>query len=611
MKKHTSHFFVTIMDGCIIKLLFIMILSFCCSSLSAQITYKLVQVTSVSAGGLYVFEQDGYVMSNSISSNALTTTNSFSTTGLTGNESYIWTLEIATGGFKMKNVSVSKYLANSSSTSLSLESKSKDASIWSFNIDGTAIIQNVSNDNRYLGYTAAASYVYKAYGTSSLSSSTYPHAIRIYQLQSEKSDANTKWYMDNSKSEELTYIDINKLNGAGPFYLDTKSSGAKTYESSDTEVATIDEIGNITLVKYGTTVITATVAEDETYNGSTASFVLTVADEYVDVLNYYNIGNSTNLFAEFSGLVGCSGALYKGYTSGMNKTVRLNTDFKNSILTTGTAGVVKRIEVKWNSSTTDERTITVYGKNTAYSNLDASGASLGTPLGTIVKGTSTEINLVNNGMDYAFIDLAVDDVLSVDYIVIEWESAIITLSEAGKGYKTFCYSKPLDFSGVSGLTAYVATVEDGIAIFEPVEGSVPANTGLLLYGEANTVYNVPCVLSSNTDVSGNVLVGVTEATNVGAGIYVLMNVEGNVAFYRTSNTFEVGANSAYIPSGVSASKALTMSFVGVPTIINNPSEIRQIPDTREVMYNIAGQIVGEDYKGFVVKGGKKYLYNRK
>lgn len=606
MKKHTSHFFVTIMDGCIIKLLFIMILSFCCSSLSAQITYKLVQVTSVNAGGLYVFEQDGYVMSNSVNkSNELLTTNSYETTGLTGTEAYVWTLETATGGYYMKNINKSKYLLNSSDGNLSFGSK-ESMGVWTFTIDGTAVIRNYNNGNRYLTYTSATSYVYKTY-----TNNTRPHAIRIYQLQSEKSDANTKWYMDNSKSEELTYIDINKLNGAGPFYLDTKSSGAKIYESSDTEVATIDGMGIITPVKYGTTVITATVAEDETYNGSTASFVLTVADEYVDVLNYYNIGNSTNLFTEFSGLVGCSGALYKGYTSGMNKTVRLNTDFKNSILTTGTAGVVKRIEVKWNSSTTDERTITVYGKNTAYSNLDASGASLGTPLGTIVKGTSTEINLVNNGMDYAFIDLAVDDALSVDYIIIEWESAIITLSEAGKGYKTFCYSKPLDFSGVSGLTAYVATVEDGIAIFEPVEGSVPANTGLLLYGEANTVYNVPCVLSSNTDVSGNVLVGVTEATNVGAGIYVLMNVEGNVAFYRTSNTFEVGANSAYIPSGVSASKALTMSFVGVPTIINNPSEIRQIPDTHEVMYNIAGQIVGEDYKGFVVKGGKKYLYNRK
>ena len=33
-------------------------------SVWAQTTYALQQVTSVEAGGLYVFEQDGYVMNN-------------------------------------------------------------------------------------------------------------------------------------------------------------------------------------------------------------------------------------------------------------------------------------------------------------------------------------------------------------------------------------------------------------------------------------------------------------------------------------------------------------------------------------------------------------------
>ena len=54
----------------------------------AETTYKLQQVTSVEAGGLYVFEQDGYVMNNTCSSSALQTTNSYNTTGLTGAETY-------------------------------------------------------------------------------------------------------------------------------------------------------------------------------------------------------------------------------------------------------------------------------------------------------------------------------------------------------------------------------------------------------------------------------------------------------------------------------------------------------------------------------------------
>ena len=148
-------------------------------------TYKLEQVTSVEAGGLYVFEQDGYVMTNTVSSKALQTTNSYKTTGLEGNESYVWTLETATNGFYLKNVSLSsnQYLNNSSSTDVSFGTKS---SIWAFNFqtDNTVLIQNKSNSDRFLGYSTSTSHAYKAYATSNLSSSTYPHAIKVYKLVS-------------------------------------------------------------------------------------------------------------------------------------------------------------------------------------------------------------------------------------------------------------------------------------------------------------------------------------------------------------------------------------------------------------------------------------------
>ena len=152
-------------------------------------TYKLQQVTSVEAGGLYVFEQDGYVMNNNVSSSALQTTNTYNTTGLGGSEAYVWTLETATNGFYMKNVSLSsnQYLNNASSTGVSLGSKS---SIWAFNFqtDNTVVIQNKSNSDRFLGYTSTTSHAYKAYATSNLSSSNYPHAVKVYQLVAEGSN---------------------------------------------------------------------------------------------------------------------------------------------------------------------------------------------------------------------------------------------------------------------------------------------------------------------------------------------------------------------------------------------------------------------------------------
>ena len=166
-------------------------------TVAAQTTYKLEQVTSVEAGGLYVFEQGGYVMNNECSSSALQTTNSYKTTGLTGSETYVWTLEAATDDtYYMKNINGTgnfPYLNNGSSTSVSFVRKtaSTDPSNWSFSFqaDNTVLIQNTNNNNRFLGWTAASSHVYKAYATSNLSS--YPHAIKVYQLVEEGGDTPT------------------------------------------------------------------------------------------------------------------------------------------------------------------------------------------------------------------------------------------------------------------------------------------------------------------------------------------------------------------------------------------------------------------------------------
>lgn len=148
-----------------------------------QTTYKLEQVTSVDAGEKYVFEQSGYVMNNTISSSALQTTTSYNTTGLSGTETYVWTLETANGGYYMKNVSLSSYsyLNNNSGTNVTFGNRN---SIWSFNFqsDNTVQIQNNSNSNRFLGYTGT-SFAYKAYATSNLSS--YDHAIKVYKLVEE------------------------------------------------------------------------------------------------------------------------------------------------------------------------------------------------------------------------------------------------------------------------------------------------------------------------------------------------------------------------------------------------------------------------------------------
>lgn len=165
------------------------------ATLWAEKTYKLTPVTSVEAGGLYVFELtytekygenigsvDNYVMNNTVNSDGLQTTTSYKKSGLTGTESYVWTLEAKDGGFYMKNVNSNKYLNNTKSGDANVSFGSK-SSVWAFNFQTTDnfLIQNTSNENRFLGMNLY--HRYKAYATSSMDN--YQHDIKVYKLEEE------------------------------------------------------------------------------------------------------------------------------------------------------------------------------------------------------------------------------------------------------------------------------------------------------------------------------------------------------------------------------------------------------------------------------------------
>ena len=150
-------------------------------------TYKLTSVTSVSAGNKYVFVRNSHALSNTVSSSKLQTTGSYSTTGLSGSEAYVWTLETATDGFYLKNASLNsdQYLNNASSTNMSFGNKS---SIWSIAFtDGAALISNKSNSDRFIGETSSGSNEYKAYASSNLVS--YGHDFTVYLLEEEAAAA--------------------------------------------------------------------------------------------------------------------------------------------------------------------------------------------------------------------------------------------------------------------------------------------------------------------------------------------------------------------------------------------------------------------------------------
>ena len=151
----------------------------CCANAWGTTTYKLTEVTSVSAGNQYVFVEDGYALTTP-SSSVIQSTNSYLSRSLSGSEDYVWLLETSTNGFYIQNCSTSKYLNNGSNTTNMTQSNSGSAE-WTFEFtDGKAKIIKYNDDGRYIGEESDNSHTYKAY-----KSGTHAYAITVYELEEE------------------------------------------------------------------------------------------------------------------------------------------------------------------------------------------------------------------------------------------------------------------------------------------------------------------------------------------------------------------------------------------------------------------------------------------
>ena len=145
----------------------------------------------------------------------------------------------------------------------------------------------------------------------------------------------------------------------------------------------------------------------------------------VDVLDNDLIGAGTS-YAEWSDKTDKSTAVYAGTsatgTSTKAGTIQIRTTSNTGIFTTTSGGKVSKVVVDWHSETTNGRTLNIYGKTSAYSSVDDLFSDdpdeQGTLLGTIVKGTSTELSIVGN---YTYIGMcSAGNAMNINSISIYW-----------------------------------------------------------------------------------------------------------------------------------------------------------------------------------------------
>ena len=173
------------------------------------------------------------------------------------------------------------------------------------------------------------------------------------------------------------------------------------------------------------------------------------------------------------------------------------------------------------------------------------------------------------------------------------------------GYATYCSPYALDFTSVKGLIAYKATIVNNEVGFQPVT-KVPAGEGVLLQLKENAsadTYNIPVIASA--DPIENDFIGVLQDTDVPAVIYVLMKDTKGVGFYKTTDTFTVGAHTAYLPAQAGGNGA--RDFIGFGDDISTgiSGDLRVKSDA--TVYNLNGQRVNNAQKGLYIVNGRKVV----
>ncbi|MBP5425968.1 MAG: hypothetical protein J6Y33_07865 [Prevotella sp.] len=415
---------------------------------------------------------------------------------------------------------------------------------------------------------------------------------------SDKTEPTSVW---KSNGEEVSAICILKDESISVSF-DTNSTGTASFESSNTEVATVDDNGVITLTgTVGVAVINASTEGNNEYLPSSATLSILVAEAEPE----------DGVF-DFS--------LFQDYGSGMAPTsanvyVEEERTWKAGNITMKTDGKVRWYIGSSGGNTT--YTLRLYGKAEPYSTMTISA-----PTGYVITaisglGGSLKPNTGENksgkwsGMaqEVTFTYENSSNSANMSCIKVTYTQPEFAMTMDGN-FTTFCANMSIDFNN-SSIKAYTAKVnKEGIVkLTEVVSGKVPAGKGVILKGESGS-HNVKVIESADA-LSNNELTGVTEDTEVPWSVavsetttkynYILQSGE-----FRKATGAILRAGKAYLYTTYDVTNTgesrLAIVVDGETTGIK---ALETVADKN--VYDLQGRKVAAPTKGLYIINGKKMI----
>lgn len=366
---------------------------------------------------------------------------------------------------------------------------------------------------------------------------------------------------------------------------ETNSDGEITYTVTPNAPAASIDGTVVTITEAGTYTVTATVAQTENYASKTAQYTINAASSLnyptttetfafsetstygmtVDGSGYTDVGRSFNLNDIVSLKVGTNCRLYTDYTFRLGKSQSSTISVKDGYVITA---------------------ISADGGNPTTGTMPAQSVGITNETGSTMKLTS----------------------ITVTYSATEGGiSQTITVSG---DMATFCTKNALDFTGIEDVKAYIVTdVDTEEVTITRVNGKVAGNTGLIITG---TTADVP-VVDYNTAEAINYLKPAfngftipTTAAAVTRYVYGKHAGETESAFHKLVNTNGLVSNGNHSYLEVT-SAILAPRLRIVESGTNAIQSVSVDAEDNDAIFNIYGQRVDANYKGFVIKNGKKQL----
>lgn len=365
------------------------------------------------------------------------------------------------------------------------------------------------------------------------------------------------------------------------------------YSSTNTEAATIDESGVITLKdKTATTQIKAIFAGNEDFKDATVSYTLNVTEGPFTlkdgVFDFVKASNQNPLVDYGSGVTLTNSA----YTTG-NKTWTAG----NVTMVTNDGG---GSGLRWWSA---DGTLRLYNKSKATFSVTSgnvitkivttganfNSASVGTLSGSTWTGVANEV------------ELSVNATRNIETITVTYTNEL-TVGVSSYGWATYIAPAAVEFPANTAYVVTDASVAAGLT-FAPVT-QVPKDTPVLLKGAGTKTITV----IASAEAPATNLLSVCDGT-IADGMYAYVlakNGEGACFKQWTGAASALNGRTVLLLDESIANEAplFTLDF-GETTGIENAVKSEEIND--KSFFNLSGQRVAQPSKGLYIVNGKKIV----